>query len=282
MSAAISPVTGRRYGVKRVCAAWDVPRSSFYHHRQQERQPALPHGRRGPKPTISDEALLAAIRADLARSPLTGEGHRKVWGRLRIQRWDPSRSQTGAAPDARTRPALPVPPPSRGALGPRGHHHHRRPPCPLGDGRRPRRHCRRRLGVDLLGRRALERRVRGHPCGEEGRPVRGAGTPRSVAHAPLRRGHRGGGPRLVPADGSRHPVPRRRLPGPDPALGDHPRASPSSNSPRPMGWRSASTARSKSRSSTAEPTGPSTSSARLSLTSSTPTTPNGASKNSAT
>ena len=33
---------------------------------------------------MSDEALLAAIRADLARSPCTGEGHRKVWARLRV------------------------------------------------------------------------------------------------------------------------------------------------------------------------------------------------------
>ena len=33
---------------------------------------------------MSDEALLAAIRADLARSPWTGEGHRKVWARLRV------------------------------------------------------------------------------------------------------------------------------------------------------------------------------------------------------
>ena len=33
---------------------------------------------------VSDEALLAAIRPDLARSPWTGEGHRKVWARLRV------------------------------------------------------------------------------------------------------------------------------------------------------------------------------------------------------
>jgi transposase InsO family protein len=32
---------------------------------------------------VSDAALLAAIRADLERSPWTGEGHRKVWARLR-------------------------------------------------------------------------------------------------------------------------------------------------------------------------------------------------------
>jgi hypothetical protein len=28
---------------------------------------------------VSEDALLAAIRADLARSPWQGEGHRKVW-----------------------------------------------------------------------------------------------------------------------------------------------------------------------------------------------------------
>ncbi len=33
---------------------------------------------------MSDETLLAAIRADLARSPFQGEGHRKVQARLRI------------------------------------------------------------------------------------------------------------------------------------------------------------------------------------------------------
>lgn len=40
--------------------------------------------RRGPKPKLSDAHLLAAIRADLAASPFIGEGHRKVWARLRI------------------------------------------------------------------------------------------------------------------------------------------------------------------------------------------------------
>ena len=44
----------------------------------------VPAQRRGPKPTVSDDALLAAIRADLARSPWHGEGHRKVWARLRV------------------------------------------------------------------------------------------------------------------------------------------------------------------------------------------------------
>jgi len=39
--------------------------------------------RRGPKPAVSDHDLLTAIRADLARSPWAGEGHREVWARLR-------------------------------------------------------------------------------------------------------------------------------------------------------------------------------------------------------
>ena len=47
--------------------------------------PVAPGARRGPMPAVSDAALLAAIRADLARSPWTGEGHRKVWARLRVR-----------------------------------------------------------------------------------------------------------------------------------------------------------------------------------------------------
>ena len=39
---------------------------------------AQPTRRRGPRPAVADDMLLAAIRADLARSPWQGEGHRKV------------------------------------------------------------------------------------------------------------------------------------------------------------------------------------------------------------
>src|SRR3954447_23675845 len=86
MADVTSPITGRRYGVARVCHVWDVPRSSFYAAQQASAAEAGPRPsptRRGPKPAISDEDLLAAIRADLACSPWTGEGHRKVWARLR-------------------------------------------------------------------------------------------------------------------------------------------------------------------------------------------------------
>ena len=87
MAGSVSPATGWRYGVARVCRVWDVPRSSFYAAQRAAQAPASarPTGRRGPKPTVSDAALLAAIRADLARSPWSGEGHRKVWARLRVR-----------------------------------------------------------------------------------------------------------------------------------------------------------------------------------------------------
>src|SRR5215217_6235414 len=86
MAAVTSAATGRRYGVARVCQVWNIPRSSFYATQQASAAEAGPKpspARRGPKPAISDADLLAAIRADLARSPWTGEGHRKVWARLR-------------------------------------------------------------------------------------------------------------------------------------------------------------------------------------------------------
>lgn len=87
MSRVVSPATGKPYGVERVCAAWAVPRSSFYCASADvgETAPAVACRRkRGPKPDISDEDLLTAIKKDLARSLFQGEGHRKVWARLRV------------------------------------------------------------------------------------------------------------------------------------------------------------------------------------------------------
>jgi len=86
MAAAISPNTGRAYGVARVCDGFGVARSSFYAWRRQQESTDPPQTplRRGPKPAISDAAVLSAIRADLDRSPWIGEGHRKIWARLRV------------------------------------------------------------------------------------------------------------------------------------------------------------------------------------------------------
>jgi len=86
MSDAISESTGKQYGIQRVCRAWERPRSSLYARRQraERRRGDERRVRRGPKPQHSDEAVLAAIRADLERSRFQGEGHRKVHARLRI------------------------------------------------------------------------------------------------------------------------------------------------------------------------------------------------------
>jgi transposase InsO family protein len=82
MSAAISPSAGETYGVQRVCRVWAVARSSFYAGTKR-RLEVHPPPRRGPVPPVDEASLLAAIQADLAASPFTGEGHRKVWARLR-------------------------------------------------------------------------------------------------------------------------------------------------------------------------------------------------------
>jgi transposase InsO family protein len=82
VSAAISPATGRSYGVQRVCRLWALPRSSFYHAANRNTAP-WPPARCGPAPPVGEASLLAAIKADLASSPFCGEGHRKVWARLR-------------------------------------------------------------------------------------------------------------------------------------------------------------------------------------------------------
>jgi transposase InsO family protein len=85
MSATVSAATKRPYGVERVCAAWDVPRSTVYAVRARAVRPPVPAKRRGPAPLVNDEDLLGLIRADLERSPFVGEGHRKVWARLRVK-----------------------------------------------------------------------------------------------------------------------------------------------------------------------------------------------------
>lgn len=83
MSHAVSPSCNKPYGVARVAAVWDLARSSFYaaRHRQQHPQPQQ---KRGPK-VLSDDELLSEIRQLLAAPVFAGEGHRKIWARLRHQ-----------------------------------------------------------------------------------------------------------------------------------------------------------------------------------------------------
>jgi len=79
VSATVSPVAGKPYGVERVCSLFEQPRSSFYAWRRSEQQAdsdtvVIPH-KRGPKTAVSDAELLDHIRADLAASPFQGEGY---------------------------------------------------------------------------------------------------------------------------------------------------------------------------------------------------------------
>jgi hypothetical protein len=81
MSRTTSPSVGRPYGLALVCRVWGVARSTVYRHREPPRA-AAPR-RPGPVGSMPDTELLGAIRAVLAASPFHGEGHRKVWARLR-------------------------------------------------------------------------------------------------------------------------------------------------------------------------------------------------------
>lgn len=79
MSQTISPATMRAYGLKRVCQAWDIPRSRIYRRLKQQ------VAKRGPKPEVGDKTLLKLIQEDISKSPFKGEGHRKVDARLKRQ-----------------------------------------------------------------------------------------------------------------------------------------------------------------------------------------------------
>jgi putative transposase len=61
---------------------WRLARSGVYRHLCAPVTPAAAQ-RRGPLGAMSDAALTTAIQGVLAASPFHGEGHRKVWARLR-------------------------------------------------------------------------------------------------------------------------------------------------------------------------------------------------------
>ena len=84
MSQAVSPGTGRAYGLAKVARVWRLSRATVYRHRATARAatPARP-ARPGPVGACSDAALLEHIRAEILGSRLHGEGYRKIWARLR-------------------------------------------------------------------------------------------------------------------------------------------------------------------------------------------------------
>ena len=83
MSRTVSPESGKRYGLAAVCRAWRTPRATVYRSRISPPR-AEPPRRSGPVGAMADAALLQTIRAVLAASPCHGEGHRKVWARVRV------------------------------------------------------------------------------------------------------------------------------------------------------------------------------------------------------
>ena len=85
MSHTTSPSVQRPYGVVRVCQEWGLSRATFYSQQGRVARPPRPPAKRGPKTSYTDEALTVQIRQGLTASPFVGEGHRKVWARLRVQ-----------------------------------------------------------------------------------------------------------------------------------------------------------------------------------------------------
>jgi transposase InsO family protein len=88
MSRATSPSTGKRYGLAQVCRVWRVARSTVYWRRSRaalppDQRPAPQ--KRGPRTGLTDAELTARIRTLLTTGGFHGEGHRKVWARLRLQ-----------------------------------------------------------------------------------------------------------------------------------------------------------------------------------------------------
>jgi hypothetical protein len=82
MSREISPSARRAYGILRVTRLWRWSRATLY--RQRRADPARPRRRPGPLGPMAEDALVEAIRQVLVASPFHGEGHRKVWARLRF------------------------------------------------------------------------------------------------------------------------------------------------------------------------------------------------------
>jgi transposase InsO family protein len=60
-----------------------MPRSTFYQRRRSAASPRAA-AKRGPRTRHTDQELTGEIAQSIAGSPFHGEGHRKVWARLRL------------------------------------------------------------------------------------------------------------------------------------------------------------------------------------------------------
>lgn len=82
MSRRPSPSAGRSYGLKRVTAAWKVPRSTVYWRRHA---PEGAPSKRGPKGACRDDVLALKARHVIDSTGFHGEGYRKVHRRLHLE-----------------------------------------------------------------------------------------------------------------------------------------------------------------------------------------------------
>jgi transposase InsO family protein len=78
-----SASVNRIFGVRRVMRLLGRSRSSVYWARSRREVLPGPGHKRGPKTNYSDAELTEQIRTVLGVTPFVGEGHRKVWARLR-------------------------------------------------------------------------------------------------------------------------------------------------------------------------------------------------------
>jgi hypothetical protein len=72
-SQAMSPSAKKPYGILRVCRAWRLARATVQRHKAlADDAPRIP-AKRGPKTFLSDEQILAEIRAVLASTLFVGD-----------------------------------------------------------------------------------------------------------------------------------------------------------------------------------------------------------------
>jgi len=87
VSREVCPLTGKPYGVKRVCKTLGKARSTHYDRKTRaKRAPDAPASKRGPKTTLSDDQVLLMIRDYIATSKFKMEGYRKVWADFKFVR----------------------------------------------------------------------------------------------------------------------------------------------------------------------------------------------------
>jgi len=82
MTRAESPTTGKRYPLAMICKVFGLARSSYYARRGEDGT-SPPTQKRGPKTSVSDDAVVEAIRDELSDPLFTGEGYKKIHARLR-------------------------------------------------------------------------------------------------------------------------------------------------------------------------------------------------------